>query len=317
MRSAFVLGAGLGTRLLPLTAGLPKPLLPLFNKPLATFGMDLLIAAGFERFIVNTHHCPEEWMRSFGGDRFEAAYAGCALHFRHEPVLLETGGGLKNIEDLSCGGDLLVFNGDVLADLPLREAVAAHEQSTNAATLVLRSSGGPRQVRFDPGTGLVGDLRDALGTSRAPAFVFTGIYLVRPEVFAWLQPGETQSIVPVFLQMLRAGRKIGGIVIDSGLWMDLGNREAYLEAHRVLSRRPLSFPLNRPMLPVAPDAAIAPDAAMSGFVAVGSGCKVGAGARLHDSILWEGATVAAGADLNCCVVRRGEIGRGTAGNLDF
>ena len=112
---AFVLGAGLGTRLRPLTDELPKPLVPVFGKPLITFAFDHLLAAGVRRFVVNTHHLPELFRDSLGN----GTYRSCPLSLVHEPVLLETGGGIKNAEPLLTESSFLVYSGDVLTDLPL------------------------------------------------------------------------------------------------------------------------------------------------------------------------------------------------------
>ncbi|PYI82767.1 MAG: hypothetical protein DMF09_13700, partial [Verrucomicrobia bacterium] len=91
---AFVLGAGLGLRLRPLTDDLPKPLIPIFQKPLITFALDHLIQLGISRFIINTHKLPESFQGFFGANRYE----DCSVTLVHEPELLETGGGIKNVE---------------------------------------------------------------------------------------------------------------------------------------------------------------------------------------------------------------------------
>src|SRR4030081_1674864 len=91
---AFVLGAGLGTRLRPLTDDLPKPLVPIFQKPLITFALDHLIDIGVQSFIINTHRLPEALERFFP----ERSYNDRAIKLVYESVLLETGGGIKNIE---------------------------------------------------------------------------------------------------------------------------------------------------------------------------------------------------------------------------
>src|ERR1700716_2455454 len=94
IKQAFVLGAGLGTRLRPLTDDLPKPLVPIFHKPLITFALDHLIDIGIRKIFINTHRLPEVFVKAFP----ESSYFGTPLTFIHEPVLLETGGGVKNIE---------------------------------------------------------------------------------------------------------------------------------------------------------------------------------------------------------------------------
>src|SRR5438270_4612541 len=91
---AFVLAAGRGTRLRPLTDDLPKPLIPIFQKPLITFALDHLIAAGVQSFVINTHKMPERFAEYFG----DGKYAGHSVKLVHEPDLLETGGGIKNAE---------------------------------------------------------------------------------------------------------------------------------------------------------------------------------------------------------------------------
>ena len=94
---AFVLGAGLGKRLRPLTDDLPKPLIPIFQKPLITFALDHLCGLGVESFIINTHHLAAQFNRLFP----DGSYAGRPLSLVHEPDLLGTGGGIKNVEAIA------------------------------------------------------------------------------------------------------------------------------------------------------------------------------------------------------------------------
>src|SRR5262245_27049891 len=91
---AFVLAAGLGTRLRPLTDDLPKPLIPIFQKPLITFALDHLIDVGVETFVINTHKQAELFKNAFCDNE----YLGHSVTMVHEPELLETGGGIKNAE---------------------------------------------------------------------------------------------------------------------------------------------------------------------------------------------------------------------------
>src|SRR6478752_4480883 len=111
LRTAFVLGAGLGTRLKSLTAHRPKPLIPVINKPLIAYAFDHLLAHGIERFVVNTHWKSEVYDREFP----EASYAGAPIAFRDEqPQVLETAGGIKNVQDLIGGEPFIVYDGDIL-----------------------------------------------------------------------------------------------------------------------------------------------------------------------------------------------------------
>ena len=132
-RTAFLLGAGLGTRLRPLTENCPKPLLPIGGRPMIAQAMDKLHAAGTRRFIINTHHCPEAWALVFPSGR----YGDAEVKLVHEPVLLETGGGLANIAGLlgEDDKDLIVWNGDILSGCDIAAAYAHHRTNGGAATL--------------------------------------------------------------------------------------------------------------------------------------------------------------------------------------
>ena len=223
IRTAFILGAGLGTRLRPLTEECPKPLLPVGGRPLITFAMDHCLTVGVERFIVNTHHCPRAFDRAFP----ERSWRGWPILFRHEPVLLDTAGGLKNIEDLLEDEPILVYNGDILSDLPLGRLLEAHKLGKKEVTLALRSRGPVENVAVDA-EGAVCDIRSLLGNPGVRRCCFTGIYVVEKRILRRLTPGKVESVVPVFVEMLReAPGSVGSVLIDAGLWQDIGDPEAY------------------------------------------------------------------------------------------
>ncbi len=312
--SCFILGAGLGTRLRPLTDQLPKPLVPVGPKPLITFAFDHLIAeAGADSFIVNTHHLPERYTEAFP----EGTYRNRPLQFRHEPVLLETGGGIKNIEDLwPADRPLLVYNGDILTDLPLGAAIAAHHSSGHIATMVLRSSGGPKHVAFDAASQQVLDIRNRFELGCPHEHVFTGIYLLSHRILDYIPAGTKLSIIPVLIDLIRESRRIGGIVLDEGDWRDLGSRKEYVTAHQeIAAENPPRFPRYGAPDPawrnwISPRAHIAAGVEFRGVCAVADDAVVGAGAIVEDSILWPKAVVAPGAHLRNCIVRGGATAQG-------
>lgn len=303
---AFVLGAGLGTRLRPLTDQLPKPLIPLFGKPLVTFAFDHLLSVGADRFVVNTHHLPACYDGFFGVVNGTGAYRAQRIDFRHEPVLLETGGGIKNVEDLLCGAEHFVcYNGDILTDLPLGPALACHSESGRLATLVLRSSGGPLHVAFDPSTGCVRDFRGRLHGETGAGFLFTGLTVFSKDIFRQIPAGRPVSIIDVYLDLLRAGVEIGGVVIDEGRWHDLGTVESYLAAHSVLAEHPPDYLLPGALSRVGPGADVAADARIDGVSSLGSRVKIGSGALVRDSVVWDDAQIPPRSIIVNSVVRRG------------
>ncbi|MBA2270304.1 MAG: NTP transferase domain-containing protein [Chthoniobacterales bacterium] len=316
IKQAFVLGAGLGTRLRPLTDEVPKPLVPIFHKPLITFAFDHLIGAGIERFCVNTHHQPQRFAETFP----TGSYRGLPLQFRQEPVLLETGGGIANVADLLGDEPFLVYNADILSDLPLAPLLAEHQRSGNIVTLALRSQAGPQHISLDRHTGRLVDIRNLLGTGAPEEFVFTGIYAVEPEFHRWLQPGVKRSVIPTFLEMIRRGAKLGGVVIDEGHWWDVGTRSAYMQLHRDLP----SLPFPHYAAPhdgawraaIHGSATVAEGATLRGCSVAGAGSHIGADAVLEDTIAWPGAQIASRSDLRNCIVRSHRKAEGTLRDID-
>jgi NDP-sugar pyrophosphorylase family protein len=284
IRTAFVLGAGLGTRLRPLTARRPKPLVPVGGRPLITHAFDHLLALGVEQFVVNTHWCAERYAEFFPGGEWQ----GRPIRFVHEwPEVLETAGGIWNAREHLRDGPFVVYNGDILCTLPLERAWRHHVESGSEVTLVLRSHGANRNVLFENGRVL--DLRRVLQPPREPGHLFTGIYFVEPRFIARIPAGEKLSVVPIFHAMIREGTSVGGIALDEGDWRDLGTRDEYLAACAAAG---------------APQW-IAPTA------------RIGQGAVLRDCLVWENAEVAPGARLTRCVVTDGARAEGEHTGVDF
>jgi NDP-sugar pyrophosphorylase family protein len=227
------------------------------------------------RFAVNTHHLPEKWI-GFGG-------AGRDVTFFHETILLETGGGLKNIESWINDGSLLIHNGDIFTTLDLGQLIAAHEASDDEVTLAVRSTGGEKRISLDENDRVV-DVRSEVN-GLPGTHVFTGIYCVKKKFLSRIPADEVVSVIPAFQDLVREG-KIGAAVLDEGVWMDLGDHKSYLAAHRELF---LETPIHH-------DAQISKSAVIERSV-IGKGAIIGAGAQVRDSVVWPGANVAAGAVL--------------------
>lgn len=223
-KTAFILGAGLGTRLLPLTEKCPKPLLKIGGRPIVTYAMDNLIRVGVDRFIINTHYLADLYLKNFPDKKWR----GRPIIFRHEPILLDTGGGLKNIEDLLGDDEVIIcYNGDVISDLPLWKLLMTHEKRRPDITLALRTNGPILNVCLNE-AGEVCDIRNRFGNPGIGSFLFTGIYSIEKSILGYLESGKTESIISLFIRMIaeRLG-SIHGIVIDEGEWYDIGSIEEY------------------------------------------------------------------------------------------
>lgn len=311
IKQAFVLGAGLGKRLRPLTEEVPKPLVPICQKPLITFALDHLIDIGIDQIFINTHRLPEKFAETFPEDR----YAGLTLHFVHEPILLETGGGIKNIEAELGNAPFITYSGDVLTDINLPPLIQEHFKRGNDVTLALRHTGLGSAIAFRDGR--VVDISNRYGV--AGEYDFANIAVWNPTVFSRIPPQEKISFIPVLGDWIGHGGKIGGFVLEEGKWFNLGSRAEYFEVHRTILNgwRPGYVKATDWPAPVHPSAIVDPNARIRGCSVVGKDCRVGAGVILEDTILWPGAQIASNAELIGCIVRARKTVTGSHRNIDI
>lgn len=299
---AFILAAGLGTRLRPLTDELPKPLVPIFNKPLITFALDHLIAAGVQRFVINTHRLPHLFAQMFAS----GSYRGHAVQLIHEPDLLETGGGIKNAEPFLAEETFITYSGDILTDLDLQPLIAEHFRAGNDVTLALRETGLGAEIAFQDGR--------VTAIAKAPGnFDFANIAVWNRGIFSRLLPGKKTSFIPVLAEWIREGGKIGGVVVNDGKWFNIGSAAEYLNVHRTIFSQNWKPPYVRDAdwpRAVTSSAVVAAKAELRGCSAIGDDCRVADDARLTDTILWPSSQVAPRSELRSCIVRAGRSAEG-------
>jgi mannose-1-phosphate guanylyltransferase len=309
---AFVLGAGLGTRLQPLTNTLPKPLIPIFQKPLITFALDHLIAAGVESFVINTHKLAGHFDEFLGnGD-----YAGCPVSLINEPELLETGGGIKNAEPLIGNRPFITYSGDVLTDINVESLIDEHFRTRNDVTLALRETGLGRAIAFQEGR--VVDICQKQGIPGTHDFANVAVW--NPEIFGRIPRNRKISFIPILADWIRENGKIGGKVMNEGKWFNIGSRSDYLNVHRtILAEDWKPAYIDMPTWPerIHKTAQVAPSAKLLGCSVVSADSRVGEEAILEDTIVWSAAQIASRTHLSGCIVRSHQNADGVFRDTDI
>jgi mannose-1-phosphate guanylyltransferase len=272
----MILAAGLGTRLRPLTDLCAKPLVPVGDRPALDHVLDHLRAAGVGRFVVNAHHHLDQ-LRAFAEGR-----PGLALSV--EPDLLGTAGGIANAGPLLGDRDVLVWNGDILADIDVQALVAAHR---GLATLVVQPLGrGEGSVGLDA-AGRIVRLRQERFGDEARGGQFLGIHVLGAELRRLL-PGQGGLIEDVYVPALARGETLGAFLFERP-WHDIGSVTSYLEANVAwLARRGLACW-------IGPGGAVAKGITVDGSV-VGGGATVTGHGVLARCVVWPGAHVVAPLD---------------------
>jgi mannose-1-phosphate guanylyltransferase len=264
MTAAMILCAGLGTRLRPLSDWRAKPMVPIGDRPAVAHIADHLRAAGFHRIVVNVHHRPE--------DLREWAIAS-KIAVSEEAELLGTAGGIEHAASRIGEGDVLVWNGDILATPNVADLMAAHRSEATLAITPGPAGEGNVGVGTD---GRIVRLRQESFGAEARGGYFTGIHVVGAALRKRLPP-QGCIVGDVYLPVLREGARLEAHVLE-GDFTDVGSLASYAAANRkwLGARREWA----------APTAVV--NASIEGSV-VGAGARIEAPAR--GCVVWPGATV--------------------------
>jgi mannose-1-phosphate guanylyltransferase len=283
---AMLVAAGFGTRLDPLTVELPKPALPVGNRPLAWYALDHLARSGFRHVLVNTHHLAERLM-----ERLQAVCPpGLQLQFVHEPRILGTGGGVRNAWKPQPGEDLVLVNPKLLFAPDLERALSVHRASGAIATMVLKpleEGASFTPIHLDAGGRVrhIGRQRPAGLPAHAPR-MFASVQILSARAWRDL-PQEGDIIAGAYRAWLARGEVVASVT-DENDFMDVGvTLQHYLAANLALANGRLGWPSRI--------------AAPSG-VLVAPEARIDSAARIEDSVIGDGAVVEAGAELVRCVV---------------
>ncbi len=292
---AVILAGGFGTRLRPLTLEIPKPIVPVFDRPFLYYQIDLLRQVpDIDEVILSLNFRPERIEARVG----DGAEAGLPVRYRVEPHPLGTGGAIK-FASRGVQDTLLVVNGDVLTDIDLNAVVARHRERRALATVVLTPVDNPSAYGLVE-TDADGNVRRFLekpGPNEITCdTINAGIYLLEPATFGRIPDDTAWSIERQYFPSLVARGETFVAHVDRGYWIDIGTPASYMRAHRdLMAGRCAAGPFrDKPPGSVHRGAGcrVAPGADLAGPCFVGDGCRVEEGARIGgESVIGPGCTI--------------------------
>jgi len=237
---AVILAGGKGTRLRPLTYQNPKPMLPLVNRPFIYSFVSWLKFYGLKDIILSTCYLPEVFLKCFG----DGSGIGVKLTYVTESAPLGTCGAVKNVEKYLDNGSFMVFNGDVLTSLNLKDMISFHRQKKADITISLVPVEDPTSyglVPVDNESRVKEFLEKPNWEEITTNLINAGIYIIEPDVMKLVPSGENYSFERgLFPKALSKGYKIYGFESDS-YWLDVGTPEKYLAAHHDILDKKINF----------------------------------------------------------------------------
>ena len=301
---AMVLAAGYGTRFRPATHEIPKPMVPVCNRPLIAHAVDALVAVGIREIVVNLHHLPEQ-IEFF----LRAEYSTqCTFAFSFEPQILGTGGGIRKARSLlEPDAAFYLVNGDTIQRPPFAGLLSTLHETKSLASLLLRRP--PRDDRFTP-VRFDGRFITGFGNGTGEALMFAGAHAMSSRVFDYLPnrdfSGLTEDVYVPLTQQRKA--RLAGVVYD-GIWFDIGTPRRYLAATYQMLDLMASGELEIPRGSTWDGSSLLGDASVNRGDAVasviGSRCTIESGSAIARSVLWNDVQVASYARVDDSVIGHG------------
>jgi aminoglycoside/choline kinase family phosphotransferase/choline kinase len=226
---ALILSAGLGSRLRPYTDHIPKPLFPVSGRPLLDRLIRQLVSAGCTAVAVNTYHLHHQI------DAFLSTQSyGIHVFTRHEPVLLGTGGAIKNLSDFWDNQPFIVINSDILTDIDFGNVYEFHNRHTAPATLVLTDSPGLNSVSVDADETIlkIHSTREITVSPDLITYTFTGIQVLDPSILPLIPEKTAFSSIDAYRKLIDLNLPPRAYMALSSRWTDIGTPDRYKTAAR-------------------------------------------------------------------------------------
>lgn len=315
VKKAMIMAAGVGSRLDPLTQDVPKPLVPIANRPMMDILFERLLQIGVKDVVANTHYKAEQII-----DRYKNNNIGINFSYVHEEQLSGTAGGVKKCQFFfDEGEDFLVLSADGLSNADLKAGIEAHKKSGAIATMGIKKI----DLEEIPNFGVVVKDEEGFvqGFQEKPSIkeaksdcINTGIYIFKYDIFNYI-PADTfyDFAKNVFPDLLSKGIKINTFVVNE-YWSDIGTIDQYAQSIQDLFNNLYEFQHSE-IITTPKGAYIAGDgcyisssALFFGNNTIGKNCIIGKNVVLKDCIIWDDVEIKDNVILkNCIVASHSEI----------
>ncbi|HEX9023140.1 MAG TPA: mannose-1-phosphate guanyltransferase [Geobacteraceae bacterium] len=304
---AVIMAGGFGTRIQPLTSSLPKPMIPLMNRPIMLHIVELLKKHHITDLVMLLYHQPNV-IKNFFRD---GADFGAKITYVTPLEDLGTAGAVKYAEKY-LDERFLIISGDLLTDFNLKKVVDFHEERKALATITLTSVKDPLQfgvVITDQEKRITQFLEKPGWGEVISDTINTGIYVLEPEVFKYIPAGEnfdfSQDLFPI---LLKKKEPLYGYTAK-GYWRDIGNTDSYREAHHDIFRGRVNIRIDEAKqdlvgkdLRIGADVRLDDTVTVEGTVVIGDNTQVSGLAQIKDSVIGRNCTIETGVKLSRCVI---------------
>lgn len=295
LEKAMIMAAGVGSRLGALSDMLPKPLVPLANKPAMDIIIEHLASFGIDKVIANTHY-KSDFMAKYYENNHNVI-------LKNEDELSGTAGGVKKCQFFfDKEDDFIVMSGDGLSDIDIRRVYESHKKSGAIATLVLREVEQEKipiyGIVVPDKNGFVAKFQEKPKIEEAKSnLANTGIYIFKYEIFDYIPECQFYDFAKnVFPSLMENGEKIN-TYIHTGYWSDIGSIEQYKESHydilngKVANYKPEVIKTPMGQYVSGHNFSVENKGKIFGSCIFGNNCKLGENVRIINSILWDNVKV--------------------------
>lgn len=316
------MSGGVGTRLRPLTCHLPKPMVPIFNKPVMEYGVNLLKKYGVHDIAVTLHYLP-----NMVKDYFEdGKMFNVNMKYYIEDQPLGTGGSVKNAEEF-LDSTFIVISGDAFTNINLKKAYDFHKERGSKATLILKRE----PIPLEYGVVVTDEWGRVIRFLEKPSWgevfsdtINTGIYILEPEVLNYYKKGENFDFSKdLFPRLLEDNIPMYGYVAEE-YWCDVGDLDTYIETHvDILSNDEKHYLLGKgqgkgiwigegtiiergtkifPPIYIGKNSLIKENTVIEAYSVIGSNCFIGEGSSIKRSIIWDNVNISKNCEIRKSVI---------------